>query len=136
MKITTLIILVSIFCTSHLCKAQDIKGKYNICNYNYSEKEIPVSQVLKFTENDCGQLIYTDAEGFEYKITEYTFAMSPKNGGNAYFEQANGNMLTNTIKERLKTAKSGDRIVLAQIKCIKKNGTDGLLQGFDFTITP
>ena len=136
MKPAIFILFLSIFYTGHICKAQNAAGKYKICNYNIADKKVPAEQILKFTQDDCGRLIYTDAEGNEYKITEYTFAMAPKKGGNAYFEMVKGDMLTNTIKEKLKTAKPDDMMVLAQIKCIKKNGTEGLLQGIDFTVTP
>ena len=72
-------------------------------------------------------------EGLRYTVTGYTFAMSPKAGGNSYFENVNGNRISGSIRGKLQNAKPGDMIVIAQVEV---NGPAGkkLLNGTNFTV--
>lgn len=132
MKSIIFTFFLSIFWMLNICNAQNTEGTLSICFF--AEKKIPMAEIARFTTDDCKRVIYTDTEGNELQITEYVFAISPADGGNAYFEQVNGDMITPTLKERLAKVTPGDKIVIANIKCIKTNGTTALLNGKDFIV--
>jgi hypothetical protein len=49
------------------------------------------------------------------KINSFNFLLLPSSGGNFYHELANGDTLTNTMKIKLRTFKSGDYLIFENI---------------------
>jgi hypothetical protein len=72
-------------------------------------------------------------EGLKYNVTGYTFAMSPKAGGNSYFENVSGNRITGSIRAKLQNARPGDMIVIAQVDVMGPGGKK-MLNGTNFTV--
>ncbi|RYD76276.1 MAG: hypothetical protein EOP53_14995 [Sphingobacteriales bacterium] len=132
MKPAVVFLFLSIFFGLNSGIAQTNNGTYKLCNI--SGKKIALEELQYILKSDCGKIIYADSAGYELPITKFTFAFSPKESGNAYFEQVDGDIITQTIKERLKAAKPGDLIVFANIECMK-NGTKALLEGSNYFIT-
>lgn len=61
-------------------------------------------------------------DGLKLKVSSFTFAHVPKSG-QPYIEVVNGNYFTSTIKARLLQVKTGDMIILSEVK-VKGQGWD------------
>ncbi|MGZ5244975.1 MAG: type IX secretion system motor protein PorM/GldM [Bacteroidia bacterium] len=72
-------------------------------------------------------------EGLKFQVKGYTFAMSPKAGGNSYFENVSGNRITGSIRAKLQNARPGDMIVIAQVDVVGPSGKK-MLNGTNFTV--
>ncbi len=129
-----LALLISIFSLPHICSAQQNGAEFRLCDF--TTKHISLARLKKLPEDACEKVTYKDAEGNELEILSYSFAIAPKNGGDAYFEMVSGNQLTTNIKERLKSAKANDLVVISSVKCIAKNGKKTLINGQSYTIIP
>ncbi|RYG21977.1 MAG: gliding motility protein GldM [Chitinophagaceae bacterium] len=72
-------------------------------------------------------------EGLKYNVLSYTFAISPKAGGNAYFEQVSGNKVSGTMRGKLQNARPGDLIVIANVEVMGPVGKK-MLNGTNLTV--
>src|SRR5687768_6139760 len=100
MKQLLIILTLSIFFNSYICKAQNPNSKFSINICNTTDSLIHFSELSKLTDDDCDKIIYTDAAGNKLWLKSYVIAFSPKHG-NEHFESVIGDRLTESIKSKL-----------------------------------
>lgn len=127
MKINLILFIAAIFLFTNICSAQKPKESVILCNLpgkkiapedvkmpvDSLSQQVSLAEIKQFLASDCDRIIYTNAAGDELKISRFMFAYTYKSNGNSNFEQAKGSRLTNTMKERLKNAAPGDKIMVA-----------------------
>ncbi|MGZ5304665.1 MAG: hypothetical protein ACXWDO_11170 [Bacteroidia bacterium] len=106
-------LLLSIFCTSHICNAQSAGYTVQLCNHR--EGNITKSQLMQMANSTCNSLLIFDAEGNEMKLKEFVVAAVPANKKNSFWSMETLPWLTQKQKQLLSKLTVGDEFLVQDV---------------------